>query len=60
QVNVLAVKGRQMIRRDQAARFGSQKSVFPGKRSANPGSVAARFESANSHPTSENKICVVP
>ncbi|MEL6380857.1 MAG: hypothetical protein AAFQ29_13980, partial [Pseudomonadota bacterium] len=39
QVNVLAVKGRQMIRRDQAARFGSQKTVFPSKRSAGPGSV---------------------
>ncbi|MEL6380068.1 MAG: hypothetical protein AAFQ29_09885, partial [Pseudomonadota bacterium] len=41
QVNVLAVKGRQMIRRDQAARFGSQKTVFPGKRSADPGTVDA-------------------
>ncbi|MEO1151461.1 MAG: hypothetical protein AAFW83_10815 [Pseudomonadota bacterium] len=41
QVNVLAVKGRQMICRDQVARFGSQKSVFPGKRSADPGTVDA-------------------
>ncbi|MEO1151903.1 MAG: hypothetical protein AAFW83_13085 [Pseudomonadota bacterium] len=41
QVNMLAAKGRQMIRRDQAARFGSQKSVFPGKRSVDPGTVAA-------------------
>ncbi|MEO1150581.1 MAG: hypothetical protein AAFW83_06265 [Pseudomonadota bacterium] len=39
QVNMLAVKGRHMIRRDQAARFGPQKTVFPGKRSAGPGSV---------------------
>ncbi|MEL6112452.1 MAG: hypothetical protein AAFR20_06570, partial [Pseudomonadota bacterium] len=40
QVNMLAVKGRQMTRRDQAARFGSQKPVFPGKHSADPGTVS--------------------
>ncbi|MEO1706576.1 MAG: hypothetical protein AAFR69_02475 [Pseudomonadota bacterium] len=44
QVNMLAVKGRQMTRRDQAARFGSQKPVFPGKRSADPGTVTAGSE----------------
>ncbi|MEO1707779.1 MAG: hypothetical protein AAFR69_08620, partial [Pseudomonadota bacterium] len=52
QVNVLAVKGRHMIRRDQAARFGSQKPVFPGKRSADPGTVAAGSESVLGGPGS--------
>ncbi|MEL7200276.1 MAG: hypothetical protein AAGK25_01625 [Pseudomonadota bacterium] len=52
QVNVLAVKGRQMIRRDQAARFGSQKPVFPGKRSADPGTVTAGSEPVEGGPGS--------